>query len=238
MNFKIISLFDGLPVKCSRGFMGWSSVYLIKIIEDNNTINILFDTGGFNERSELTRRLKLNGVDRSQIDFIFISHLHFDHCVNWPLFPNAKILVGEREVFNSLHSDDLNVPEFHAEKLINHPNVKLVNDGENLFSFEIVLLPGHTYGLLGLQYDGHFLVSDAIKNRSEINDMKLMNVLDENSAKKTIKSISDSAKIIYPGHDGMLELVNGRWDILEDLNEDIFISTLGESKFKTTIKVN
>lgn len=195
----------------------------------------MFDTGGYNERSELKKRLNDLNLSLEDINIVFISHLHFDHCVNWVFFPNAKIVVGEVEISSSFTSEDINIPDFHLENLLMHKNLVKVKNGDYLWGFEVILLPGHTKGLIGLRNNDIFIVSDAIKNRTEINEMKLMNVMDEKNALETIKFLNDNASVIYPGHDGRLVKVEGKWDISENLNETIFISNFKDSNFTTKI---
>ncbi|HIW38072.1 MAG TPA: MBL fold metallo-hydrolase [Candidatus Jeotgalicoccus stercoravium] len=236
MNYEIISLFTGFPGRSGRGFLGWSSIYLIKIFkEKNKSINLLFDTGGYNERNELKKRLSDLNLSPDDIDIVFISHLHFDHCINWTLFPSAEILIGEVELANSDPCIDINVPDFHKEELMKYKNLHVVREGEYIHGFEIVMLPGHTKGLLGLRNEDVFIVSDAVKNRSEINELKLMNVLDEKRAIETIKYLNENAQVIYPGHDGKLVIKNGKWDISNNLSESIFVAEVGESDFETSL---
>lgn len=38
--------------------------------------------------------LQKEGVDPAEVDYVFISHLHYDHCSNARLFPNARFVVS------------------------------------------------------------------------------------------------------------------------------------------------
>jgi glyoxylase-like metal-dependent hydrolase (beta-lactamase superfamily II) len=38
--------------------------------------------------------LRKEGIDPAQVDHVFITHLHYDHCSNVALFPNAKFVVS------------------------------------------------------------------------------------------------------------------------------------------------
>lgn len=40
--------------------------------------------------------LRREGVDPAQVDYVFLTHFHYDHCSNLKLFPNAKIVVSKR----------------------------------------------------------------------------------------------------------------------------------------------
>ncbi len=40
--------------------------------------------------------LKREGVDPAEVDLVLLTHLHYDHCSNAKLFPNARFVVSER----------------------------------------------------------------------------------------------------------------------------------------------
>ncbi len=40
--------------------------------------------------------LRREGVSPDEVDYLFLTHLHWDHCVNTRLFANAKIVVSSR----------------------------------------------------------------------------------------------------------------------------------------------
>jgi N-acyl homoserine lactone hydrolase len=47
---------------------------------------------------EPTHALRLAGVDVAAVEYVILTHLHWDHAGNCDLFPNAKILVQEEEL--------------------------------------------------------------------------------------------------------------------------------------------
>lgn len=243
MDYEIVSLFNGFPAKSSRGFLGWSSVYLIKVKENEETKLILFDTGGYNERFELIKRLEALNVSVEDIDIIFISHLHFDHAVNWVLFPNADIYISSGELINEKENTDMMVPNFHSDQLRKHKRIKYVECGDALYGFDVVSLPGHTLNLVGLKVGKTFLVSDAIKNRSEtVLNGELSNVINEKLARKTIEYLMNNADIIYPGHDVPLMKKSESWEPLITNEMSILYSNSikdmdGESEIKLNINI-
>ncbi len=89
------TLFSGFPAKSSRGFLGWSAVYLVVT---NQGRKILFDTAGYNERATLVAALTQRQIALDSIHTVVLSHLHFDHAANWDLFPGAEIVVHEKEM--------------------------------------------------------------------------------------------------------------------------------------------
>lgn len=38
--------------------------------------------------------LRKEGIDPADVDYVFLTHLHYDHCSNVKLFPNAKFVVS------------------------------------------------------------------------------------------------------------------------------------------------
>ena len=78
-RIKIIS--EGFCRKPPVGCFGYATS---AIIFDEN-ITILFDTGSYGLRGELIKIVK-----NYHIDFVVISHLHFDHCSNLDLFISSK----------------------------------------------------------------------------------------------------------------------------------------------------
>jgi N-acyl homoserine lactone hydrolase len=40
--------------------------------------------------------LRREGVDPAEVDYVFVTHFHYDHCSNLKLFPRAKIVVSKR----------------------------------------------------------------------------------------------------------------------------------------------
>ena len=58
---------------------------------------VLFDTGHYCNRPSLVAGLKANGLEPKDVRAVFLSHLHFDHCNNIDLFPDARVYVSRRE---------------------------------------------------------------------------------------------------------------------------------------------
>jgi N-acyl homoserine lactone hydrolase len=38
--------------------------------------------------------LRREGIDPAEVEYVFLTHLHYDHCSNVPLFPNAKFVLS------------------------------------------------------------------------------------------------------------------------------------------------
>lgn len=223
--YKIIPLFDGFPARSSRGYLGWSSAFLIKIKKNNLEKNLLYDTAGYNERQTLVNLLKDNYLNCEDIDGIIVSHLHFDHVVNWTLFPQADVYINKLELIPDSQFRDYCVPDFHREKLLEHSKLHFVSDGDSVEGLEVVELPGHTQGLIGLRIKNTYIVSDAIKNRKELHGGSLTNTWDEIIARQTINKVAKQAEVIYPGHDVPLIKKDDQWVAANDAEETITFMT-------------
>lgn len=122
----------------------------------------------------LENQLALCGVTPEQIKTVVISHLHLDHAGNFQLFKHADIYVPKAEFMQAqtqvrLSEDpknhggyikadmDVCVKQFHL----------IDEDFEIVPGVQVVNLPGHTPGLLGLmvqlEQDGTFILpQDAV----------------------------------------------------------------------------
>lgn len=60
----------------------------ISLVQDKK-LNIVVDPG---TSDEITRELKKNGLNLIDINYVFITHSHFDHYKNVSLFSRAKII--------------------------------------------------------------------------------------------------------------------------------------------------
>jgi N-acyl homoserine lactone hydrolase len=196
-------LFQGFPGRATRGYLGWSSVVLIEMDK-----KMLFDTGNWGDREELLSQLRLKGFDPQDIDTVILSHLHFDHCINLPLFPKAEVVMSE-EAFKYAKSvrDDLFIPEWIVDYLLSiRKRVRFVK-GDTVLDEGITLIetPGHTPGSIScLVRKGNLrvtLTGDAVKNAYEFVSGTPDMSRDMEASRQTIKKIRQHADIIIPGHD-------------------------------------
>ena len=160
----------------SIGFSKFGSiVYLIQL----NKKNILIDTGAFDNRQELVESLKQLKLTPKNIDFIILTHRHYDHIENIEIFPDAKIYAS-KEDFQEQNILDIN---------------KL-----GMKELEIIETPGHTKGSFCILYQDTLFSGDTIFHNGYIgrtdfpeSDEKLM----EKSLNK-LKKIK--FKTLCPGH--------------------------------------
>src|ERR1700761_7647006 len=94
MSADIQLLFTGLPAEADKFLFGISTVALVRTGDEL----IMFDTGPYAYRPILQGRLRRAGVDPEAVTKVVLSHLHWDQAANADLFPNAHILVHQREL--------------------------------------------------------------------------------------------------------------------------------------------
>ncbi len=220
MKYEI--LLYGFPAYSTRGFLGWSTVVLIEA----GGKRVLFDSGSYGDRKLLLERL-----EGKRIDAIFLSHLHYDHCINVELFKEAKVLVSEEELNYALSGKyedvgDPFVPFPIVKSFIERANP--VSDGDEVLEgVKAVSLAGHTpgsYGLL-LEEEGVLFAGDAIKNGWEVVNKRppIPTFGGEGNAMESQRKAMKMAKVIVPGHDGPFRMANGKVEFLERGAPELYV---------------
>lgn len=217
---RIHILLPGYPIKGSRGYLGWSTVILL----ENRGEWILFDTASYGDRYLLIEGLKKYLPEGEEIQYVVLSHLHFDHALNVDLFPKAQIVLSRREWEYAISGEHLSREDY----FISFPLIEwLKREKERLLLFEdgeplteeitVHLLPGHTPGSLGLNLNKEetLLIGDAVKSGMEfITAYPAYHFASIEEWQKSYQIIKQ-AKTIIPGHDVPLHLKKGeitRWE--------------------------
>jgi N-acyl homoserine lactone hydrolase len=135
----------------------WISIPTYAVLIDHPEQTIIFDVGVhpdhihppimtelfpyyFEENQGIENQLALIGLAPKDISAVVLSHVHFDHSGNLPLFDHADIYV---------HPSALTDPDIPPGLSIRKPHVVEL-DSEILPGIEVITLPGHTFGLLGI----------------------------------------------------------------------------------------
>lgn len=207
---KIEILLSGFPGKSSRGFLGWSGCYLVTTASGRR---LLFDTAGYNERATVINSLGKLDVALEDVDVVVLSHLHFDHAANWDLFPNAEIILHEREIAHAeSRGPDGAVLRHHVPALRANPRLRLVSAETALEEgVRIIHVPGHTPGCIAVVIGKQILCGDALKSRWDLDGPMAAPVWDADLARQSIAKLKEMGTRLYPGHDMPLELVEGKW---------------------------
>lgn len=147
-GYDIDIVVQGFPGKTvCHGGLGWSTVVLIR----GHGKVAMIDTGNFNVRSLLIDGLKKHALKPTDLTDLLLTHAHWDHCVNWTLFPKARIVIGAHELAWAVKEPwgETPVPELYVRELQQWPTAHLAKDGEEVLpGITAHMAPGHTPGHL------------------------------------------------------------------------------------------
>jgi glyoxylase-like metal-dependent hydrolase (beta-lactamase superfamily II) len=117
------------------------------------------DNFGLEDLGRLKRGLKGAAVEPEEVDHVFLTHLHFDHCGAVttydgsrlrPTFPRARHFVQRREYEILMNPDPRSRPSYVPDNLeaVREAGLLELLDGdcEPVPGFEMRLTPGHTSG--------------------------------------------------------------------------------------------
>ncbi|SAK69086.1 MBL fold metallo-hydrolase [Caballeronia ptereochthonis] len=213
--YQVDVLIQGYPGKAvCHGGLGWSTIALLR----GRNRTILIDVGAFGVRRELLKQLRQHGVEPEAITDVVLTHAHYDHSVNFTLFPTATIWIGEDELawaerqppgFNPL-------PELYVRELAASSRVRRVAANE-MFIEGIRAIParGHTPGSLLFHLEANeppvLFTGDAAKNRAELLSHDVDATADRAESQDTIDRIwrlwrATPGAILIPGHDLSMRL--------------------------------
>lgn len=148
---------------------------------------IIVDTSTRKFKPELKTSLKCIGIRASDVDTIVLTHSHHDHVENIDMFPNAKIMI---------HAGD---NDFFREAEIIEKDTLIAK------GVELRYTPGHSWDSMSVFVDGYngkyVIAGDAIplEDNFKKNIPPMIHVC-KDAAVKSIKTISNYANVIVPGH--------------------------------------
>ena len=215
--YKLDVLIQGYPGKSlCHGGLGWSTIALLR----GGGRSVLIDVGAFAVRPEFARQLAAARCEPGSVTDVVLTHAHWDHSVNYTLFPNADIWIGRAEMawavdvppgFNPL-------PELYVQDLARHPRLRLLGDGEAFLpGLTAHLVAGHTPGCLAFRMAGTggappvLFSGDAAKNRAELLSMAVDMTMDADESRRSLERIwalwrELPGTLLVPGHDLTMRL--------------------------------
>jgi glyoxylase-like metal-dependent hydrolase (beta-lactamase superfamily II) len=225
VDYRLDVLITGYPGRTTHhGGLGWSTVALLS----NDQRRILVDVSSFGARPRLIEQLKAAGFTPDDVTDILLTHAHWDHSINYTLFPKANIVISETELSWAAAQapGKGNVPELYIQDLAASPRVRRVQDGEEVAPGVVAhAVSGHTPGhmVYVATMTAHDIVftGDAAKNRAELLSRTVDMTVDPAASVRSLEKIWALWKkrpetIIVPGHDVMMQLRNGEPHYLAD----------------------
>jgi N-acyl homoserine lactone hydrolase len=203
-------LVPGNSLAWDGGFLGFANLTLVTTSDGL----LLFDTGHYINRRALVAALAAHDLVPSDIDKVFLSHIHFDHADNVDLFTNATIFLGKADwaYVQDPAPGDLFIPWGIHEQLRKNKVELLDHDTELGGGLKALKLRGHTPGSMGLVLESErgetvVIAGDAIKNINELINGRQAEIehrfpvaasLDDDEA--SIRRVVEIADRIIPGH--------------------------------------
>lgn len=162
---------------------------------------------------EPANALHLAGLDPKDVEYVVLTHLHWDHAGNCDLFPDATILVQDAELRYAIAPGRFFRKAFLAPTsgwgtppyLV--PNLRTVSGEQELApGLRLVRAPGHTPGsqaLVADTQDGSFAIAgDAVCTYDNIDrDLPPGYHVDVDDCMDTLDALRSVADHLLPSHD-------------------------------------
>jgi len=241
-GYQIEIAVQGYPGKAvCHGGLGWSTIALLR----GHGRVVMIDTGAFGQRQLVLDRLAANGLTPADVTDVVLTHSHWDHSVNWVMFPNARVLIDSDELAWSLKEPwgTTPVPELYVRELDRSPQLVWIGAGQQVLpGLTAHHAPGHTPGHLIFVLEGEsrdiIFTGDAAKNRAEILSRSADMTYDQTVSRTSIEMIwglwqHKPGTVVIPGHDVPMVLQDGEPVYIADRQGGIaawFDTTLDQTK--------
>ncbi|MCX6503010.1 MAG: N-acyl homoserine lactonase family protein [Microbacterium sp.] len=171
------------------------------------------------EAEEPLRVLADAGIDPAEVGTVIYTHLHWDHCSNPELFPNARFIVQKDELAFAMDPVPIFRKAFQRTATAQPPILSVLGQVETIQGRKVIApgitavpLPGHTPGSQGVLVEtdaGKFLLAgdciDRYENwegdgatQSHLPSGSFINLIDYYESFEVIEQLG--AEVI-PGHD-------------------------------------
>jgi glyoxylase-like metal-dependent hydrolase (beta-lactamase superfamily II) len=242
-GYEIDILVQGFPGKTvCHGGLGWSTVALVR----GHGHVVLIDAGSFNMRGLIAKQLERHGLKPEDVTDVILTHSHYDHSINWIMFPAARVLIGSDELaWAAIQPIGHHlVPELYIRELATSPQLCAIKEGDEIVPGLIAFdAPGHTPGHLIFHLAARdrdvIFTGDAAKNRAELLSRSADMTMDEGASVRTIERVWDlwrrrPGTIVVPGHDVPMVLEGGVPTYIEGRRAGI-TAWFGETLETTTL---
>ncbi len=216
-NIEIVV--QGYPGKSvCHGGLGWSTIALLR----GHGRVALIDVGSFSQRSLILARLRAHGLTPADVTDVLLTHSHWDHSINWVMFPQARVAISAKELAWALKEPwgTSPVPELYVRELDRSKQTSLITAGEEVLpAFKVYDAPGHTPGHVMFVLDGGkrdvIFTGDAAKNRAELLSLVADMSYDQGVSRVSMQTMWElwrqkPGTIVVPGHDVPMVLEAGK----------------------------
>jgi glyoxylase-like metal-dependent hydrolase (beta-lactamase superfamily II) len=139
---------------------------------------------------------------------VIVTHLHWDHCGSNDLFPRAKIIV-QKEELETARSPFPSTTHAYIRRVVDNVDYTIISgDKEVARGVNVLLTPGHTYGLQGVLVQGEkrriFIAGDTLPlfANLEQDPPAISNIfVDLRKYYESLDKITRLSAFILPGHD-------------------------------------
>lgn len=164
------------------------------------------------ERQKPKNLLREIGLNPTDVKIVILTHLHYDHCGNNRLFPNAYFIVQREELRYALTPNPGQEAVFHSPLIGEKPGflghrLKIIDGDEKIIpGISVIFTPGHTPGSQSVLVDTlegiYCIAGDAVclyENLEENIPPGLHEVVSD--CFKSMDKMRRMADFIIPGHD-------------------------------------
>jgi len=209
-------LIEGFPGKSSsHGAFGWSSLWLL----DDGARRVLVDAGQPAYIPLIHAGLERLGLTTDDVTDVLLTHMHWDHVSNFPMFANATTWVGADELRWAADQPAGTpfIPDLHVQELLRRTDrvAHMAAGQEVLPGIHAIDSAGHTPHHLAFYLERadekRVFAGDSVKNVYELATGRVDSTLDSEASAATIAALrsllTDTGATLVPGHD-----VELRWE--------------------------
>jgi glyoxylase-like metal-dependent hydrolase (beta-lactamase superfamily II) len=151
------------------------------------------------------------GVSPSEVGYVFLTHCHYDHCSNLPLFPHAQVVIPET-AWRVWHSEPQGAAYLHAGFLEHLHTVHA--EGRLLLMDEGLVVPGIGVRRVGghspcsqfiyvnTQRGVGVLTGDTVQMYANLEQDDTVGIwMDDDECRQALAIARSSAGFVLPGHD-------------------------------------
>ena len=200
---EIEVLLAGYIFNTDQANLGLSTVALIR-----GEVLTVVDVAHHGRRAQLIEQLRERDLIPADIGRVVLTHAHWDHCQNTDIFPDAEIVIHEKELeyTRNPRAGDNATARYFADTLNGHKVRVVTGETELEPGVTLIETPGHTRGHVSLMVEtasglvciGGDAVSDAGTVGRGVPGLIFWS---EDEARESVKKVLEATQVVYPGHD-------------------------------------